>query len=248
MAAIVHTKPFLDVGLFTNRGDAMRRFYGETLGLPVLDTVPIEPGYTLHRYDAHGSALKLNVLDEHLGDRRTGYARVLWPDPGVRNVERFVDPDGNEIERVPPGHLGVHQIGIVYKVPSLDVARSFAADALGGRRLDLDRFQVGDTVLLFELDRRAERSGPLESLGFTYTTLHVTDTEAAHAHLLRHGCTEAIPPTPFGDITVYSFVRDPMGNWIEISRRADLAGGAPAPTSPRAVLGQAEIRAIRRRP
>jgi lactoylglutathione lyase len=224
MSAFALSKPFIDIGLFTNRGEEMRRFYGDVLGLDALDVLTIEPGYELHRYDANGSALKLNVLDAPLVARNTGYSRFLWPDPRCRKVERIEDPDGNEVERVPPGHLDVEQVGIVYRVPSLSIVAAFAGGALGAHRLAEDRFRVGQTVLIFEVDPGAGRSGALEALGFTYTTLHVTDTVSVHAHLVEHGCTEAIPPTAFESITTYSFVRDPTGNWIEISQRADLAG------------------------
>lgn len=248
MAAFALSKPFVDIGLFTNRGDAMRAFYGEVMGLAPLDTVPIEPGYVLHRYDAHGSALKLNVLDEPLPPRNTCYVRMLWPDPTCRSVERLEDPDGNEVERVPPGHLDVEQVGIVYRVPSLASAASFAAGALGAEQLAADRFRFGQTVLIFEVDPDLTRAGALEALGFTYTTLHVTDTVAAHRYLVEHGCTEAIPPTPFESITTYSFARDPTGNWIEISQRADLTGAPTRPATLGAGLAQDEVRAIRRRP
>lgn len=248
MSAFALSKPCVDVGLFTNRGDELRAFYGEVLGLPALDSIDIEPGYALHRHDAHGSALKLNVLDTPLPPRSTGYVRMVWPDPACRRVERLVDPDGNEVERVPLGHLDIDQVGIVYRVPSLAMATAFAGAALGATRLAADRFRLGRTVLLFEVDPDTAPSGALESLGFTYTTLHVTDTVAVHAHVVRHGCREAIPPTPFGAITTYSFVRDPIGNWIEISQRADLAGVPAAAQPVGAALSQDEVRAIRRRP
>lgn len=248
MSAFALSKPFVDIGLFTNRGDEMCAFYGEVLGLPALDTIEIEPGYVLHRLDAHGSALKLNVLSEPLPPRRTNHDRFLWPDPTCTDVERLVDPDGNRIERVPVGHLDVDQVGIVSRVPSLDVAEAFAVGALGAAPLGGGRYRFGRTVLLFEIDPSPVRSGALESLGFTYTTLHVTDTVAVHQHLLASGCAEAIPPTPFGDITTYSFVRDPTGNWIEISRRADLAGAPATPLPPGAGMAPDAVRAVRRQP
>lgn len=246
--AFALSKPFVDIGIFTTRGEEMRAFYGDELGLATMDSLDIEPGYVLHRFDARGSALKLNVVDTELAPRRTCHRRIVWPEHGRTHVERVQDPDGNEIDRVPMGHLDVTQVGIVYAMPSLAVAESFAMDALGAEQLAPDRYRVGATVLLVEIDPAAERSGALEALGFTYTTLHVTDTVATHAHLVAHGCTEAIPPTPFGDITTYSFVRDPVGNWIEISRRADLAGAPAIPLPAGAGMAADEVRAVRRRP
>lgn len=248
MSAFALSKPFVDVGLFTDDGGPAAAFYGDVLGLPALDTVPIEPGYTLYRYDAHGSALKLNVLDSPLPARRTCYSRMVWPEPGRRHTSSIEDPDGNVVELVPPGHLDIDQVGIVYRVPSPEAAHAFAVHALGARPLGPGRFRLGGTVLLFEIDPDAPRAGALESHGFTYITLHVTDTVAVHAWLVAHGCLEAIPPTPFEAITTYSFVRDPFGGWIEISQRADLAGGAPTPVVRGPHLHQDDVRAIRRRP
>lgn len=247
-AAFPLSKPFVDVGIFTNRGDEMRSFYADVLGLVATDTLVVEDGYVLHRFDAHGSSLKLNILDEPLAPRDTNYRRVVWPEAGRTEVERVVDPDGNEIERVPMGHRDVTQLGIVWRVPTLDVAAAFAGGALGADRLAPDRYRVGQTILCVEVDPATRRAGALESLGFTYTTLHVTDTVATHARLVAHGCAEAIPPTPFGDITTYSFVRDPVGGSIEISRRADLVGAAAEarPTGPGMPVDQ--VRAVRRQP
>lgn len=247
MPAFALSKPFVDIGLFTNRGAAMRAFYGEVLGLAVMDDLDIEPGYVLHRFDARGSALKLNVLDDPLPAHRTNLVRIVWPEEGRTSVEEVRDPDGNVIERVPMGHLDVTQAGIVACLPSLDAVERFAVGALGAERLADDRFRLGNTTLLFEVDEAAPRTGPLEAQGFTYTTVHVADTVAAHEHLIAHGCTEAIPPTPFGDITTYSFVRDPAGNWIEISRRADLAGAPATPLAEGAGMSAEDVRAVRRR-
>ena len=247
-AAFPLSKPFVDVGIFTNRGAEMRSFYENVLGLAPTDTLVIEDGYLLHRFDAHGSSLKLNALDELLPPRRTNYRRVVWPEAGRTDVERVTDPDGNVIERVPMGHRDITQLGIVMQVPTLDVAAAFADDALGADRLASDRYRIGETVLCIEVDPATHRAGALEALGFTYITLHVTDTVATHERLIGHGCTEAIPPTPFGDITTYSFVRDPVGGWIEISRRADLVGGADETRPSGPGMPADQVRAVRRRP
>jgi hypothetical protein len=245
MTAFVLSKPFIDVGLFTNAGDAMRSFYSDEIGLPFIDNLQMEPGYLLSRYNANGSALKINEVDTPLPARATHYVRMLWPEPGLSAPRQLHDPDGNELELVPRGHLDIDQLGIVYRVPSLSVAADFAERALGAERLGEGRYRFGRTVLLFEVAPTPNRAGPLEALGFTYTTLHVMDVVSAHAHLIANGCAEAIPPTPYHGITTYSFARDAVGNWIEISQRADLTGSVAQVDGP--VLSQAEVIAIRRR-
>jgi len=47
----------------------------------------------------------------------------------------------------------------------------------------------------------------------------------------------------YGEVTTYSFIRDPFGGWLEASQRADLAGSLARVEGP--LLGQDEIRAIR---
>jgi lactoylglutathione lyase len=41
---------------------------------------------------------------------------------------------------------------------------------------------------------------------------------------MAHGGTEGRPPVTLGTTARVSFVRDPDGNWIEVSQRASLTG------------------------
>ncbi len=38
---------------------------------------------------------------------------------------------------------------------------------------------------------------------------------------------EGAPPVTLGEVARISFIRDPDGNWIEISQRASLTGAIP---------------------
>lgn len=218
------SKPFVDVGYFTTQGDRLVAFYADTAGLKRGDTLAIEPGYDLFRFDACGSALKVNSVSGALCGRRTNLGRVTIAAPGISEARELRDPDGNELLLVPPGEQGIDQVGIDWTLPSDDAVHRFAQGGLGAERLARLTYRLGKTVLQFRIDPRAERTGPLEALGFTYTTLHVMDVVSTHGRLIAHGCIEAIPPTAFRGVTAYSFVRDPAGNWIEISQRADLTG------------------------
>ncbi len=59
-------------------------------------------------------------------------------------------------------------------------------------------------------------------------TLQVFDVDAAHDGVLARGGREGRPPITLGKIARISFVRDPDGNWIELSQRASLTGPLPA--------------------
>jgi hypothetical protein len=209
LTAFALSKPYMDVGLFTNRGAEMREFYGGEIGLAPIDELDIETGYRLYRFDASGSALKINDLDEPMEPATTCFRRIVLPVADPSQARALEDPDGNAVVLVPMGQMDVTQLGIVWAVASLEQAEDFAERK---------------TTLIFDEAPEAKRSGAMEAIGFTYTTLHVKDVFGTHAHLLSTGCQEAIPVTPFGEVTTYSFIRDPFGGWFEVSQRADLAG------------------------
>lgn len=63
--------------------------------------------------------------------------------------------------------------------------------------------------------------------GFRYLTVQVWDCDAEHAALLALGAEEGRPPATLGTTARISFIRDPDGNWIEVSQRASLTGDLP---------------------
>ncbi|MEZ5595911.1 MAG: hypothetical protein R3E84_05890 [Pseudomonadales bacterium] len=60
--------------------------------------------------------------------------------------------------------------------------------------------------------------------GYRYMTLQIFDVLAAHAQVLASGGREGSPPRKLGDVAHISFVRDPDGNWIELSQRKSIVG------------------------
>jgi predicted enzyme related to lactoylglutathione lyase len=63
--------------------------------------------------------------------------------------------------------------------------------------------------------------------GFRYITVQVLDVDAVHAGVLARGGMEGHSPMTLGKVARISFVRDPDGNWIELSQRASLTGDLP---------------------
>jgi lactoylglutathione lyase len=63
--------------------------------------------------------------------------------------------------------------------------------------------------------------------GFRYITIQVWDVDAEHAGIVDRGGAEGRPAITLGTTARISFVRDPDGNWIEISQRASLTGTLP---------------------
>jgi lactoylglutathione lyase len=78
-------------------------------------------------------------------------------------------------------------------------------------------------------DDSAVRTEPLRALGYRYLTVQVWDVDAEHAGIVARGGTEGRPPVTLGTTARVSFVRDPDGNWIEVSQRASLTGALDEP-------------------
>jgi len=60
--------------------------------------------------------------------------------------------------------------------------------------------------------------------GWRYITFQVFKVDEDHARVLAAGGREAMAPTTLGTTARISMVRDPDGNWIELSQRASLVG------------------------
>ncbi|HWJ40246.1 MAG TPA: hypothetical protein VNT29_03910, partial [Candidatus Limnocylindrales bacterium] len=65
-------KRFVDVGIFTNRLDEMRAFYGERIRLPYEELLPVGGGVRQYRYGLLGSVLKINHSRDLLPPRIAG--------------------------------------------------------------------------------------------------------------------------------------------------------------------------------
>jgi predicted enzyme related to lactoylglutathione lyase len=63
-----------------------------------------------------------------------------------------------------------------------------------------------------------------EGRGFRYITFQVMRVDEEHARVLAGGGREALAPTTLGTTARISMVRDPDGNFIELSQRASLTG------------------------
>jgi len=232
-------KRCVDVGLFTNQLDEMRAFYGERVRLPYQELLPVGRGVQQHRYGLLGSVLKVNHLRDPLGPRIAGgYTKISIADPRTPMPLGLVDPDGNAIELVPKGQRGIDQIEIHLGVTDPAPFEHFYGEVLGCERLGAGRFRLGETIISVAHDgaaRRADKAagsatdvmGAMRATGFRYITIQVRDCDAEHRQFLAMGVWEGAPPVTLGSVARISFIRDPDGNWIEISQRASLVGAIP---------------------
>jgi len=230
----------LDVGIFTNRLDEMRAFYGDRIGLPYEELLPLGGGAKQYRYGLLGSVLKLNHSREQLPERTAGgYSRITIADPRTSLPVQLNDPDGNAIQLVPTGHFGIDQIGIHLGVTNEEDFERFYVDIFGAEKLAPKRYRMGKTILTFEADpkaRRAQRSDSrstaevllsMRAVGIRYMTIQVRDCDAEFLRFRSLRVWEGSAPITLGDVARICFIRDPDGNWIEISQRASLTGPLP---------------------
>jgi catechol 2,3-dioxygenase-like lactoylglutathione lyase family enzyme len=230
-------KRCIDVGLFTNQLDEMRSFYEQRVRLPYQELLPVGRGVQQHRYGLLGSVLKVNHLRDPLGPRAGGgYTKISIADPRTPMPLELADPDGNAIELVSKGQRGIDQIEIHLGVTDAAPFERFYGDVLGCERLGPGRFRLGETIISVAHDdaaRRADKAaaadvmGAMRATGFRYITIQVRDCDAEHRQFLAKGVWEGAPPVTLGSVARISFIRDPDGNWIEISQRASLVGAIP---------------------
>ncbi len=217
-------KPRLDLGLYTNRLEAMLAFWQGQVGLPFDHMLPLGSGARQHRHDLLGSVLKINHTREPAADApRSGYRELLIARDGLSVPKPLTDPDGNRVTLVPPGHLGISRIGIRVAARDLGRLAAFYATALQ-LPAEGEGFRCGDSLLLPEADPAATADPVMRAPGYRYLTVQVFKVDEEHAGILARGGTEGAAPRTLGQTARISFVRDPDGNWIEISQRASLTG------------------------
>lgn len=221
-------KQRVDIGLNTNRLEEMLAFWQGRMDVPFDHVLPIRKGQKQHRHDLKGSVLKINHFEDALpATPRAGYAEVLIAREGTKAIEMFHDPEGVTVGLVPPGTLGIEQIAIKLKVRDLENHRRFYADALGLTEVPHARgaaYRAGETLLLLEEADDAPADAGFQGPGFRYITFQVFKCDEEHARILQHGGREVVAPVTLGTTARISMVRDPDGNWIEISQRASITG------------------------
>ncbi len=218
-------KPHIDVGLMTGRLEDMLSFWQGPIGLPFKELLPTGAGNHQHRHDMNGSVFKLNHPRDALPKSPHAGYRSLWiARAGMSESQEFVDPDGNRVVLVPPGQDGVEGIALGMVVRNLEAEARFFREALELEAIDEGRFRCGDSIVFAEEDPDAVSDAALQGGGYRYFTIQVFDCRREHARILEAGGVEGFAPRQVGKIAVISMVRDPDGNWIEISQRGSLTG------------------------
>ena len=218
-------KPRFDIGLSTNAIEPMLAFWQGEVGASFDHLLPIRRGQDQHRHDLMGSVLKINHHEAPLpANPPSGYRELLIAREGLTTPRARVDPEGNRVSLVPPGEGGVTQIGVRLAVPDLAAHRQFYAETLGLPEERPGAFRAGESLILLEEAPDAPTDAQMAGPGWRYITLQVFKVDEEHAGVLARGGREALAPVTLGTTARISMVRDPDGNWIELSQRASIVG------------------------
>jgi lactoylglutathione lyase len=222
-------KPRIDIGLNTNGIAPLLAFWQNEIGLPFEHLLPVYRGMKQHRHGLLGSVLKINEYRDPLPQcEPSGYRELLIARDGIAEMRQLRDPDGNRVSLVPPGTFGIARIGIKLGVRDVDAHAAFYSQVLGLPPLPAHEhgpaFLAGDSVLLLEHDPNASGDATIQGAGWRYITFQVFKVDEEHAAVLAKGGREARAPVTLGQTARISMVRDPDGNWIELSQRASITG------------------------
>jgi catechol 2,3-dioxygenase-like lactoylglutathione lyase family enzyme len=218
-------KPRIDIGLATNDLAPMLAFWQGEVGVALDHVLPIRKGQDQHRHDVLGSVLKINHHTAPLpANPPSGYRELVIAREGLTAPRALADPEGNRVSLVPPGHEGVGQIGVRLGVRDLDAHRGFYREALGLPEERPGVFRAGESLVLLEADPAAPADAQMQGAGWRYITFQVFKVDDEHAAVLTKGGREALAPLTLGQTARISMVRDPDGNWIELSQRASIVG------------------------
>lgn len=218
-----------DIGIFTNDLQSVLSFWQAEVGATFDHVLSIGPGHDQHRHDILGSVLKINHVSEPLSDSPpTGYRELVIARRGLTRPQRLTDPNGIAVTLVPHGYEGIQQVAIRIGVRDLAAHRHFYGTALGLAKGDPTSkrlaYRAGETVIFLEESSDAPADASVQGMGWRYITFQVFKVDEEHRRVLQHGGREALAPQTLGTTAKFSMVRDPDGNWIELSQRASIVG------------------------
>lgn len=226
MSEMKLAKPRFDIGLATNNLEGMLDFWQKEVGVPLDHVLKVRRGQNQHRHDLMGSVLKINHFEEAVPDAPpAGYQELLIASD--KAPQQLTDPDGNAVRLVAAGSDGVSQIAVRMGVRDLEAHKRFYSEAFGFPERPYDKglaFQAGEGLILLEQDDHAPSDAEFRGKGWRYITFQVFKVDDEHERVLAAGGGEALAPVTLGTTARISMVRDPDGNWIELSQRASIVG------------------------
>jgi lactoylglutathione lyase len=218
-------KNYIDVGIQTNQLEPMMSFWQKEISLPYEELLKVGGGTHQHRHMLNGSVFKLNhVRDPLPEDAGTGYKELLIARSDITEPVSKTDPDGNKVTLVPEGHRGISHIGIEMEVSSIEQFQNFYRNILQIEEISDTCFKWGSTLFFLTENPAHQYCKDMRGVGYRYITVQIWDVEEEHKQVLSRGGDEGRAPITLGETARISFIKDPDGNWIEISQRVSLTG------------------------
>src|SRR5262249_18446311 len=116
------------------------------------------------------------------------------------------------------------QLQIEVAVRDVAAQRDFYERVLELQPTGDGRYRCGASLIAIAQDPAATADSQMRGIGFRYLTIQVFDVVGEHRGILARAGAEGASPVRLGDVAYISFVRDPDGNWIEISQRKSITG------------------------
>lgn len=218
-------KNYIDIGLQTNQRDAMLEFWQQDVGLPYEELLKVGGGTHQHRLGLNGSVLKLNHVRDPLPDSpAAGYQRLMIAKPDINEPKHLEDPDGNKVSLVPEGYHGITHIGMEMEVSSLARFQHFYRHIIEVEPVNEATYKWATTLFFVKELPGRQPIQEMRGKGYRYITVQVWNVDQEHTRAVERGSDEGRPPATLGNVARISFIKDPDGNWIEISQRASLTG------------------------
>lgn len=218
------SKPALDVGFYTNQLDSQLSFW-QLLDVPFVEMLPVGNGVRQHRHAVGHSVVKVNHARTALPAAVPSGLRslALWlPSTSMRNVGDHRDPDGNTV-LINATDSGA-RLSLNLVVSNLAMHQQFYGGVLGlPASQDGVGYMVGESQICLAEGETFD-DPPQKALGLRYMTFQVFDVRAEHEAVLAQGGAEGMAPVKLGEVAHISFIRDPDGNWIELSQRKSITG------------------------
>jgi lactoylglutathione lyase len=217
MPIIQFAKPAFDVGFATNNIDGYTAFWSDTVGLPYDHRAKLGGGFHQHRWTLGDSIIKVNHTRTALSDMPpSGYIGLSIAHTDETDLKT---PDGVAVALAPAGSI---DLTLYAETHDLDAFMRFYTEALGLLPDGMDTLTLGRSRIIARSGAPARVDGWRER-GLRYMTVQIFDCDGMTSALERAGVEIGMAPKTVGQVR-YSFVRDPDGNWIELSERASLTG------------------------
>jgi catechol 2,3-dioxygenase-like lactoylglutathione lyase family enzyme len=222
-------KQHLDIGMYVRETEPALAFWQDEVGAVFDHVLALGPGQRQHRHDLYGSVLKINNSRDPRPDAPpTGYRELIVARGDVAAPKTLIDPEGNRVTLAPPGTWGVEKVGVRLAVRDVAAHRRFYIEALGLAEEPVEgaeaAFRVGDSIILLDQSDDAPSDAQIGGFGWRYITFQIFKVDEEHAFALANGAGEGRAPVTLGQTARISMIRDPDGNWIELSQRASIVG------------------------